>query len=383
MNESNDDPRDAHLLAALRHAPDRDATPPREVSERILAAARAAARSSRAAVLSVHETPEPWWQRLSAWLTQPQVAASFGTLVVALLVGVMWSTREPPVAEFTPPPKLSERVESPRQSAPADPLLADAAKAEGSVTATPAAAEPAAVSEARPQAAPVARPKQASPKESAVRREADREPGLEPRQRAAAAAPPAETAVVASPAAPPPAVAAPAPQVADAALAPPAAAAERRAAGGSGSRGLDLRRDAAPARPASAALGMALTAKANNAAVADPLARWDADLGADTSTRVLWRLGERRDAPPTAHGAAQTQWWAALRRATAGTWSAQSRGPSTRPVWLSFEVSAKPAVSIYWVGDAVHVCPADAAACWSAPTTPTQREAWIAEIARW
>ncbi len=381
MNEFNDDPRDAHLLAALRHAPDRDATPPREVSERILAAARAAAQSSRAAVRPAHEAPAPWWQRLSAWLTQPQVAASFGTLVVASLVGVMWSTREPPVAEFSPPPKLSERVESPRASAPADALQADVAKAEGS--AAPTAAAPAAVSAARTQAAPVARPKQASPKEPAVRREADREPGLESRQRAPAAVPPAETAAVASSAAPAPTVEAPAPQVADAAPAPPAVAAERRTAGGSESRGLDSRRDAAPTQPASAALGMALTAKVNNAAVAGPLARWDAALGADTSNGVRWRLGERRDAPPIAHGAAQMQWWAALRRATAGSWEQQPRVRLPAQPWLSFEVSAMPAMSFDLIGDALVVCPADAPACWRAPITPAQREAWIAEVARW
>ena len=38
-----DDPRDAWLSQALRHAPDADATPPAALSESILAKARAAA----------------------------------------------------------------------------------------------------------------------------------------------------------------------------------------------------------------------------------------------------------------------------------------------------------------------------------------------------
>ena len=368
MNEPKDDPRDAHLLAALRHAPDRDATVPREVSERILAAARAAAQSSRMAVRT------PWWQRLSAWLTQPQVAASFGTLVVASLVGVMWSTREPPVVEVTPPPAAAERVEPPRTPAPEITSQADALKSEASVATSPAAA----VKEARPQTAPAPRPKQAPAKDAL----SPRDSGPETRQRAAAKAPaeaPAETAAVSPSAGPAAVVAAPAPQAADAAMS--GVAAERRAASASDSRLPELNRQADAPKPATgAALGRALAAKAN--AAGDPLERWDEVLGVDTSDSVVWRRGDRRDAPPIAHGTAQMQWWAALRRATAGTWKAQTRSP--QPAWLAFDVSGSPAGSIDLAGDAVIFCPAAAATtCWRAPITPAQREAWTAEVARW
>ncbi len=370
MNESKDDPRDAHLLAALRHAPDRDAVPPREISERILAAARAAAQSSRAAVRPRHVASAPWWQRLSAWLMQPQVAASFGTLAVASIVGVMWSTREPPVAEFTPPPAMADRLEQrPLAEAPLAAPQPEAAKpdADGAATA------PAAIGQARPPAAPLPRPKQAPAKDAAARS----------RSALEAPAAPADNATTATPSAapPPPAAVAPTQQAADAAVSAPAAAAERRAATASESRVMELRREAAPRPASAAAMGMSLTAKAN--AAADPLARWDAALGADASASVLWRLGDRRDAPPLAHGAAQARWWAALRRATDGAWQARTRDPSPPPSWLAFDVSGASAGSIDLAGDGVLLCPTEGAACWRAPITPAQRDAWIAEIARW
>ena len=44
--EDAEPPRDAHLLAALRHAPDRDAAPSAALSARILERARAAAAAT-------------------------------------------------------------------------------------------------------------------------------------------------------------------------------------------------------------------------------------------------------------------------------------------------------------------------------------------------
>ena len=379
MNESNDDPRDARLLAALRHAPHRDATPPREVSERILAAARAAARSSRAAVrLPHHQARAPWWQRVSAWLTQPQVAASFGTLVVASLVGVMWSTREPPVAEFTPPPAAAERVEPRRTPAPAVAPQADAAKTEAGVAAASSAAPPVTVNEARPQAAPVTRPKQAPAMDATVRRdsgpESDRESGPEARQRAAAA-PPAETTAVSSVAPPPAAVAAPAPQAADAAM--PAAAAERRSAGASESRVLDLRREAAPKPASAAALGMALAAKAS--AAAEPLASLDALLGAvDRASRLSWVRGSSS----VPYGEAQRAWWRGVRESTQGHWERVE--PAVQPLapWLVLRAEGGTGFILWPVNDHLFIADANGRT-WSAPITPAQREAWTAEVARW
>jgi hypothetical protein len=352
MNEPNDDPRDAHLLAALRHAPDRDAEPPREVTRRILEAARAAVR------------PAPWWQRLPAWLMQPQVAASFGTLVVASLVGVMWSTREPPVAEFAPPPAAAGRLEPQRTEALPTAPQADAAKPDASA----AAATSAVVGEVRPQAAPAPRPKQAAAKDAAARSRAVTEPATEPAADAVAlksSAPPS----------PSPVAAAPAPQPADA-TAP--AAAERRSANAGESRRLDLRREAASAPAEAGAVGLSLAAKAS--ALADPLARWDAALTTGAADSVRWRVGDR---PRIAHGAAQALWWSTLRRATAGVWLPQTQASLPPSPRLVVEVPGQSAAALYLTDDAVIVCAADSAACWRAPITPAQREAWIAEIARW
>ena len=89
----DDDARDAHLVAALRHAPDRDLAPPDALSQRILAQARAHAQGS---TRRAEPSRAGVWQRaLDALFGRPQLAAAFGTLAVATLVGVMWSTREP------------------------------------------------------------------------------------------------------------------------------------------------------------------------------------------------------------------------------------------------------------------------------------------------
>ena len=253
-DNAKDDPRDAHLLAALRHAPDRDATPPREVTRRLLDAARAAVR------------PAPWWQRLSAWLMQPQVAASFGTLVVASLVGVLWSTREPPVAEFTPAPAVVGSTQRPLAPAPIAASQTDAEQPEASAAAPTSAV----ASQARTQATPALRPKQAPAKDAAARSRAATEP-------------PADTAALRSSSQqPPPAVAAaPGPQAAD--------TAERRSVGPGESRLLERRSEAAPAPDAAGAMDKSLAAKA----AADPLARWDAVLNSSAPESARWRVGDR------------------------------------------------------------------------------------------
>ena len=340
-DNAKDDPRDAHLLAALRHAPDRDATPPREVTRRLLDAARAAVR------------PAPWWQRLSAWLMQPQVAASFGTLVVASLVGVLWSTREPPVAEFTPAPAVVGSTQRPLAPAPIAASQTDAEQPEASAAAPTSAV----ASQARTQATPALRPKQAPAKDAAARSRAATEP-------------PADTAALRSSSQqPPPAVAAaPAPQAAD--------TAERRSVGPGESRLLERRSEAAPAPDAAGAMDKSLAAKA----AADPLARWDAVLNSSAPESARWRVGDR---PPIVHGAVQALWWSALRRATAGAWQPQARAPLPPSPWLALEVPAQSAAAWYLTDDALIVCAADAAACWRTPVTPAQREAWRAEVARW
>lgn len=362
MNEhrNNDDPRDAHLLAALRHAPDRDALPPRELSERILAAARAAVQPPLAAA--------PWWQRLSAWLMQPQVAASLGTLAVASLVGLMWSTREPPAVE-----------PGPRQSA-AEQTAATAAVASAVVPAATAPAAAASEYGSERDLLAQAPPATPAPKAEAVLRRAReaKAPVAKTDARpapAASAERPAESMaagrVAAAPAAAPPAARLEEARAADAAVAADSA----DSAQASRSRG------AAASMPAlESSSRQKLAVAGNAAATADPLARIDALLAGGDAT---WSSAGR--ALP--HGPAQAAWWAQLRRATGGAWqsapstradAAQVQAPS-----LSLLVAGRGIASIDFAADSVWWCAADRSACWRAPITAAQREAWTAEVARW
>jgi len=112
----DDDARDAHLRAALRHAPDHDAAPPPALSEQILAVAR---RSVRPAP----EDRASWVRRARAAfasaldaLTRPAGAAAFASLVLATVIGVMWREGAPP--EALPERAPAQRVAPPTPSAP-------------------------------------------------------------------------------------------------------------------------------------------------------------------------------------------------------------------------------------------------------------------------
>ena len=84
----SDSERDAWLREALRHAPDAAAAPPRDLSETILAQARAAARAGGAPARTARRrTPV---LALWDWLARPPVAAGFASIMAATLVGLMW-----------------------------------------------------------------------------------------------------------------------------------------------------------------------------------------------------------------------------------------------------------------------------------------------------
>ena len=345
MNESKDDPRDAHLLAALRHAPDRDALPPREVSARILAAARAAVQPARAA---------PWWRRVGAWLVQPQVAASFGTLAVASIVGLMWSTREPPAE---PAPRQSAAEQAAATSAVASaaaPAVApsELRRDEGDLLAQTTPATPAPKPEAAPRRAKEAK----APVDKAVARpEPARSPETVADSVAAAPAPPAERLEEG--------------RGADAAVSADTAKASRP-------------RVAAASMPAlESSSRRALGAATNAATVSDPLMPIDALLARG---RATWGSDQR----VMPHGAAQAAWWAQLRLATGGVWrrmppQAHDIVALPRSTWLTLLEADVPNVSIDLGSDSVQLCLIEQHACWRAPVPTAQRDAWIAEIARW
>jgi hypothetical protein len=342
-----DDPRDAHLLAALRHAPDRDALPPREVSARILAAARAAVQPARVA---------PWWQRVGAWLVQPQVAASFGTLAVASIVGLMWSTREPPTVE--PPLQQSAAEQAAATSAVASAMTAPAAapselrRDERDLLAQTQTATPA----PKPEAAP-RRAKEA--KAPAAKAEA---PPPAPFRE------PVADSVAAAPAAAPPAARLEEARGADATVSADTAVTAKAS----------QPRGAAASMPALESSRQTLAAAGNAAATIDPLVRIDALLAAGDAA---WSNAGRM----LPHGPAQAAWWSQVRRATGGAWqpAPSTRADAAPSSSLTLLVARQGIASIDIAADSVQWCPADRSACWRAPITPAQAEAWIAEVARW
>ena len=91
----SDTERDAWLREALRHAPDSGALPPRELSETILASARAATRSAQGlpAHRASHMGPKHPLAAFWDWLARPSVAAGFASVLAATLVGLMWWDR--------------------------------------------------------------------------------------------------------------------------------------------------------------------------------------------------------------------------------------------------------------------------------------------------
>jgi len=149
----SDAERDAWLREALRHAPDSGALPPRELSETILASARAATRSAQGlpAHRASHTEPKHPLAAFWDWLARPSVAAGFASVLAATLVGLMWWDR--PMDEM-----LARRPEVARESAaPATPgaivrplemPAPSAARLDERSAAAPAAPAPPAVSAA-------------------------------------------------------------------------------------------------------------------------------------------------------------------------------------------------------------------------------------------
>jgi hypothetical protein len=84
VSTRDDDPRDAHLLAALRHAPDHDGGPPEALSAQIRARARQALPPPTAAA------GPGLFERWFGWMSRPVAAGAFGTLLIAGFVGLMW-----------------------------------------------------------------------------------------------------------------------------------------------------------------------------------------------------------------------------------------------------------------------------------------------------
>jgi len=140
---SEDLAHDAHLRAALRHAPDHALSPPSRLSQSILAAARLAHRPPRATVAPApvrmraagHRPVDDWLRRLFA----PRWAGAWAAgLVAALGLGLWFDLELQPVVDR--PSEPSVRSEAPAKQATPEAARAPAPGVDGSVGEAHAAA---------------------------------------------------------------------------------------------------------------------------------------------------------------------------------------------------------------------------------------------------
>lgn len=297
MSRPDDDPHDAYLKQALRHAPDAGVAPPPALSEAILRAARSAAEPAalRAAAPPARAGLVAALLALWNWLAQPRVATGCASVMVATLAGVMWWGRpiEPPLdlpaapvrenvqASAPPDPPAAVLAQSRLNEPPApESQLRDAAKAKSSDRALQAAAPP---RRDRSVAAPPAVAQRSAPEPMAA---APAEPPLPP-----------------SPAAPPGLLK----QRAEAYAAPAmeAVASEARVAA---ARAIEAPATEARADAAAASTGASVVAAAPPAAVArgSAIGRLRADIAA-APERWQWRWA---DGEPRVADAALLEWLA-------------------------------------------------------------------------
>lgn len=419
-----DHERDEHLLAALRHAPDRDVAPPAALSEAILRQARGAVDGAPAPN-PVHPEPvlrqardernrtvrpEPvegqggarastssartggWWMGLKDGfnsLLRPAPAAAFGTLAVAGIVGLMWANQEPPgVADEVP---LVAVPSSPLKSAP------DAASAPVAAPAPAPAAEMAAVAPKPPTPPTAAIAKAAPPKAKAPVAQV-----AAPRPTLAEAAAPVTMPSTTRPAEPAAAVAdsaaaapAPAPTSPPAAPAPARAAPSMESAAPAGMRAdaADaVRSAAAPALKSSTAEAAAAPA-ARQRSMADTSAlQLAGSSGGSPLVSVLALLNTAgSDAQWTspqgkllAHSAAQQQWLADISRSTAGAWQRVSGGAASSPGGVPWTLRQRvSAVGSLWLEGATLWWRDARGALFTAQVSEDQVRAWIDATKDW
>lgn len=357
-----DDPRDAHLVAALRHAPDRDVAPPAQLSAAILGQAQQALRGRRPA-------PPGGWRAVWERLWQPAPMAAFGTLAMATLIGVMWSTQEIPEAT----PSLRPEAVAVAPAAP----LAEAAPAASAVPAPPPASRGADRDAAERSAAARKAAERDPPAPASIRRSAKADPPSAVAGRsvdAAAAQPEARQAAAVGKAAEAAAMAPPAPLARQAA--PPEPEVRRDAFAKSMA-------DAAPAATARARSEMAAPALgAARPLIASPLAAADITAAmAGDAARVRWRVSPERS---VAHGAAQRDFWSGLNRATQARWQlvATALAAPADEAPLSLLIDAAPRGSLSFTPQAVLWRDAQGLV-WRATAEPSQLREWQEALARW
>ena len=364
----SDDERDPHLLAALHHAPDRDAAPTAQLSAAILTEARQALRAP-----GVAPRASRWriWQAAFDRLWQPAPMAAFGTLAMAAVIGLMWQGNEPPDAT---PALRPQRAATPPTSV-------------GTASSERAAAEPSTAASAAKFASPpaAARDRTQAP-DGRLRQDGDAR--AKDAQRSAPTALTARTRrdeqanAQAQPRAEP---GAPTQHAQDAALStapnePAAAARANTAAERREALGKTL---ADPARPPPRASAEALSgrlaagvAPMPEEPLAPAVAALDAALRSDPA-RVQWRLTPQR---VLAHDAERRAWWSALQGATGGRWQ-RAAGGSAR-VGLTLLIDGAPGGSIAFEPQAIIWTDASGSV-WRAPLGTGELRALQETQARW
>ena len=347
---NHDDGRDAHLLAALRHAPDRDVAPPAQLSAAILGQARQAARAKPGAAPSR-------WRALWAGLWQPAPMAAFGTLAMATLIGVMWQGQEVPEAAPSLRPDVVAAAPAPAPAAPTVvraepespivPSLSRETSRQAQGERTLKASAPTTPAQRKAEAAAQTATVESSSTGSG--RTGMSAPPVQQAKDASALAEAAAAGKITEPMAPAP----PSSPSPPAAPMPPALAAPMAAAAAPATREGESRRDAlaksmADAAPAAAAAAPRARSEMPFASLgaalapgAAPLAAAGAEIDAAMRTdpiRVRWRTAAERQ---LAHDAAQREWWAALNRATQGRWQRAAGAAPTPALTLLIDGAAR------------------------------------------
>ena len=301
-----DDERDAHLRAALRHAPDAQLQPPHALSELILKEARAKARDAAAPAPAPRRPRSSVWD----WLARPSVATGFAGVMVATLVGLMWWDQPMDEAMPRPPAPATAPASTPAPVVPPPPA---APPAEPITEAARPAPTPQPTQAAQRKSVPVAKPAPpaAPAPELAAREEAAAPVVVGAAQPAREAAPPVALA------APPPA---PAPTTtADAATAGAAAM----------SRAKSLDESKRQRSMASAdTLNKAAKGEAREAEARNSIAQVRAAIAAEP-TRWAW---QRNGAAAQGMNDAVYAWLAQLESATGTRWQTRAESDTTAPL---------------------------------------------------
>jgi hypothetical protein len=388
-----DETRDAHLREALRHAPDAALDAPPALKDNILRQARLAVaptameRDRSAGVL----------QRLGAawsWLARPPVTAGFASLMVATLVGLMWSSRQIDVpttegsardaAVPVPAQPAAPRLTEPAAATEPTARPAEAPGAMMKRSESPASTEPA---KPRPSAPTPELPGQAGPLRVSPEQERRGKTEIASEAGKAAAAVAARSVQARQPATPPASARAddhaePTSQMVrgggtatgsatiDAGREVPAAAGNAAAEAFSPSTTAEMTavpgaspdaqadiaetRAKVPAAASPAAGAMSLTPGPDSGGVAagNPAARLRADVAA-SAQRWTWQRGSE---PERAMNGAMLAWLAALEAATPARWQSTSSAEASRAsAVLHLKLDGRPHTQILLDADAVGI----------------------------